>query len=63
MTNRIHILGPPGSGKSFVAELLSSKLDIPVLSLDNVCAEDTAILYDVDTPSTERQEKLSTIVD
>jgi adenylate kinase family enzyme len=33
---RIHIIGGPGSGKSYIAHLISDKYSIPALDLDTI---------------------------
>lgn len=58
---RIHIIGGPGSGKSTLAHALSQTFDLPVFGLDHVFAEDTARLYEQETPSPGRQAKLDAI--
>ena len=36
MRTKIHIIGGPGSGKSYIAKIVSEKLAIPHLDLDDI---------------------------
>ena len=59
--NKIHIIGPVGSGKTTLARILSSQLNVPYYELDNVVWRRTKNGDERNTPR-ERDEQLSTIV-
>lgn len=53
--NKIHILGGPGSGKSYFADKLSEKLDIPHTDLDTLFWDDD---FSTRVPAEEREKIL-----
>lgn len=61
MFPRIHIIGGPGSGKTFAAQRLSQLLDIPAYDLDELFWDRSAQRYGVRAPEAERDIKLVTI--
>ena len=61
MLQRIHIIGGPGSGKSYAAHQLSSMLDIPAYELDDLFWDRSAPRYGVRASQTERDARLATI--
>lgn len=60
---RIHIIGGAGSGKSYIAQKLSKRLNIPYYDLDDIFWDNTANQYGVKTLETERDNKLEQIVE
>jgi adenylate kinase family enzyme len=60
--SRIHIIGGPGSGKSFAAAKLSKRLDLPAYDLDDLYWDAAAPRYGVRADATERDRKLAEIV-
>lgn len=44
-TTRILVLGSPGAGKTTITDLLSTKLELPVLHIDNIYWKDAWIKY------------------
>ncbi|HBS46640.1 MAG TPA: hypothetical protein DEA91_23180 [Paenibacillus sp.] len=59
---RIHIIGGSGSGKSYIAELLSDKLHIPHYDLDNIFWDHQSNEYGVKAPEDERDRRLREII-
>jgi adenylate kinase family enzyme len=59
---RIHIIGGPGSGKSFAAAKLSKRLDVPTCDLDDLYWDIAAPRYGVRADPAERDRKLAEIV-
>ena len=59
---RIHIIGGPGSGKSFVAAELSRRLGVPAYDLDDLFWDRSASGYGVRADVDERDRRLATIV-
>ena len=59
---RIHIIGGPGSGKSFVAGELSRRLGVPAYDLDDLFWDRSALRYGVRTEVAERDRRLAAIV-
>lgn len=59
---KIHIIGGSGSGKSYIAELLSQHLHIPHYDLDDIYWDNTADLYGVKASAETRDQKLKEIV-
>jgi adenylate kinase family enzyme len=47
MKPRIHLIGGPGSGKSYVAAALSARFDVPAYELDELFWERSATSYGV----------------
>ncbi|MBB2483321.1 DNA topology modulation protein FlaR [Bacillus sp. APMAM] len=60
---RIHILGGAGSGKSYTAEHLSKKLNIPHFDLDDIFWDNAAGEYGVKASEFERDSRLKQIVE
>jgi adenylate kinase family enzyme len=60
--SRIHIIGGPGSGKSFVAAQLSRRLGVPAYDLDDLFWDRSALRYGVRADTAERDRGLLTIV-
>ncbi|MGM9562784.1 MAG: DNA topology modulation protein FlaR [Faecousia sp.] len=59
---RIHIIGPSGSGKSYLAERLAEKYSLPHYDLDDVRWDRTAGKYGVKQPDEVRDRLLSELV-
>ena len=59
---RIHILGGPGIGKSFVAGELSRRLSVPAYDLDDLFWDRSASRYGVRADVDERDRRLAAIV-
>ncbi len=59
---RIHIIGGPGSGKSFVASELSRRLGVPAYDLDDLFWDRRAARYGVCANPDERDRRLAAIV-
>ncbi|OMD47479.1 hypothetical protein BSK51_25060 [Paenibacillus odorifer] len=59
---RIHIIGGSGSGKSYIAALLSDKLGIPHYDLDDIFWDQQSSEYGVKTPENERDRQLTEII-
>lgn len=59
---RIHIVGGPGSGKTFVAKKLSSLMKIPWFDLDDLYWDRSAKSYDIKTPEKLRNRKFKSIL-
>jgi adenylate kinase family enzyme len=63
MLQRIHIIGGPGSGKSYAARHLSHRLGVPAYDLDDLFWDRAAESYGVRASDTERDAKLMSITD
>jgi adenylate kinase family enzyme len=59
---RIHIIGGPGSGKSFVAAELSRRLGVPAYDLDDLFWDSSSLGYGVRADTAERDRRLAAIV-
>ncbi|WP_409341026.1 DNA topology modulation protein FlaR [Paenibacillus sp. MBLB4367] len=59
---RIHIIGGSGSGKSYIAALLSDKLRIPHYDLDDIFWDHQSNEYGVKAPEDERDRRLREII-
>lgn len=59
---KIHIIGGPGSGKSFLANNLSKELGIPHYDLDDLQWDNKADSYGVKRDPVEREEMLNQIL-
>ena len=59
---RIHIIGGPGSGKSFLAAELSRRLGVPAYDLDDLFWDRSASRYGVRADVDERDRRLAAIV-
>jgi len=55
----IHLIGRGGSGKTYIARILSNKLQIPRLDLDEIFWSKTADSYGEMTPPVERDARLT----
>ena len=61
--NKIHIIGGPGSGKTYCAERLSQKLNIKNYDLDNIFWDKTVNKYGIKNSKDKRQEELAKILE
>lgn len=59
---KIHIIGGSGSGKSYIAALLSEHLGIPHYDLDDIHWEKNSEEYGVEAPTEQRDRELLEIV-
>lgn len=59
---RIHIIGGSGSGKSYIAALLSDKLRIPHYDLDDIFWDHQSNEYGVKASEEERDRRLREII-
>ena len=59
---KIHIIGGPGSGKTFLAEKLSKELGIPHYDLDELQWDNSASAYGVKREPDERDKLLDEIL-
>lgn len=59
---KIHIIGGPGSGKSFLANNLSKELGIPHYDLDDLQWDNKSDSYGVKRDPVEREEMLNQIL-
>jgi adenylate kinase family enzyme len=59
---RLHIIGGPGSGKSFAATKLAEHFAVPAYNLDDFFWDSTATRYGIRADASERDRKLATIV-
>lgn len=60
---KIHIIGCSGSGKTYLAEALSEKYNIPHFDLDDIQWDNTADCYGVKMPVEKRTELLNNILE
>ena len=60
---KIHIIGGPGSGKTYFAKRLSTSLDIPHYDLDNIFWDKTVNKYGIKNSADKRKEELNKILD
>jgi adenylate kinase family enzyme len=58
MPQRIHIIGGPGSGKSYTAGHLSHRLGVPAYDLDDLFWNHTAQSYGVRASELDRDTRL-----
>ena len=63
MKPRIHLIGGPGSGKSYAAARLSAQFDVPVYALDDLFWDNTTSGYDVRREPAERDQQLASLVE
>jgi adenylate kinase family enzyme len=63
MFQRIHIIGGPGSGKTYAARRLSHLLGIPTYDLDDLFWDSAAQSYGVRASDADRDAKLKAITD
>jgi adenylate kinase family enzyme len=61
MLQRIHIIGGPGSGKTYAARRLSHRLGTPAYDLDDLFWDSAALNYGVRASDAERDIKLMSI--
>jgi adenylate kinase family enzyme len=61
MFQRIHIIGGPGSGKSYAARQLSQRFGIPAYDLDEMFWDRAASRYGVRADTAERDTRLMAI--
>ena len=61
MFRRVHIIGGPGSGKSYAARILANRLGIPAYDLDDLFWDHAASGYGVPAPVVERHARLQAI--
>lgn len=59
---KIHIIGCSGSGKTYLAKLLSQKYSIPHFDLDEIQWDQNAPEYGVKMPVNKRTERLQQIL-
>ncbi|HEY1790394.1 MAG TPA: DNA topology modulation protein FlaR [Verrucomicrobiae bacterium] len=59
---RIHIIGGPGSGKTYAAAKLSKRLNVPACDLDDLYWDHAASRYGVRADAAGRDRKLAEIV-
>lgn len=62
MKPRIHIIGGPGSGKSYAAFALSARLGVPAYDLDDLFWDRSAPNYGVRAQTAVRDQQLAAIV-
>lgn len=62
MKPRIHIIGGPGSGKSYAAAKLAERFGVPACDLDNLFWDNAASRYGVRSDAEERDRKLAAVV-
>jgi adenylate kinase family enzyme len=62
MRKRIHIIGGPGSGKTYAASQLSHRLGIPAYDLDDLFWDSTVQVYGIRAPDADRDARLDAIV-
>jgi len=60
--NRIHIIGGPGSGKTYLAQKLHRTLNLPLCQLDNLFWANDTGSYGIRTESEERDKKLRSFI-
>jgi adenylate kinase family enzyme len=61
MLQRVHIIGGPGSGKSYAAQQLSNRLGVPAYGLDDLFWERAALSYGVRASEVDRDIRLAAI--
>src|SRR6056297_2751895 len=59
---KIHIIGGPGSGKTYCAKRISKRYNISYYDLDNIFWEDTNSGYGVKKDKNKRDKELSNIL-
>ena len=62
MKPRIHIIGGPGSGKSFAAGKMAERLGVSACDLDNLFWDNAASRYGIRADAEERDRKLAAVV-
>jgi adenylate kinase family enzyme len=59
---RIHILGGPGSGKTYIAAKLSKQFQVPAYDLDDFFWDRAALTYGTRADTVERDRRFASIV-
>jgi adenylate kinase family enzyme len=59
---KIHIIGGPGSGKTYCAKIISNNYNIPYYDLDNIFWNNTNSGYGVKKDKNKRDKELSNIL-
>lgn len=59
---KIHIIGGPGSGKSYMAKLISNKMNIKNYDLDNIFWDNSSDTFGTKADTKTRDEKLNDIL-
>jgi adenylate kinase family enzyme len=59
---KIHIIGGPGSGKTYCAKIISKRYNIPYYNLDNLFWDNTENGYGLRKPNNKRDKELSNIL-
>ena len=62
MNLKIHIIGGPGSGKTWIARQLSGVYNIPAFDLDDIFWEKNAPHYGIKSPPEKRDSELKEIL-
>ena len=62
MIKRIHIIGAPGSGKTYLGKKLAEYLSVPVTDLDNIVWDNNAKTYGIKISEEERNARLRDIL-
>lgn len=60
--NRIHIVGGPGSGKTYLGKKIAQHLSVPVCDLDNLFWDNTANNYNTRATEEDRDKALADIL-
>lgn len=60
---KIHIIGGSGTGKSYIANKISEKYNIPHTDLDDIFWDNSSDSYGTKAPLDERLKKLNKILD
>ena len=60
---KIHIIGPAGSGKTFLARRLSAATGVPVTDLDDIFWDNKIDSYGVKRPPEERDRLLASVLE
>jgi len=56
--SKVHIIGAPGSGKTYLSKKLSKQLNALLLELDQIHWDNNADIYNTKAPEDERDAKL-----
>jgi len=56
--SKVHIIGAPGSGKTYLSKKLSKQLNAPLLELDQIHWDNNADTYNTKAPEHERDANL-----
>jgi adenylate kinase family enzyme len=60
---KIHIIGAPGSGKTYIAKKLSKKLRLPMYTLDHLFWDSESSYQGSQTPPAKRDQLLKQIIE